>query len=93
MILIFAEQLFYMTGVKKMWTEDHKVYAWWADRLVKQPWWPLPQGGPYGFEPNFVFCLLVCIPVFMYVAEIGTRLFDEPSVKASQWLWKKIKSN
>jgi len=54
-------------------------------------WWPFSDAGPSGLEPNFVFCSVVSVVVFLYVAELGTKLFDTPSVTASRWAWEKSK--
>lgn len=43
-------------------------------------------------EPNFLVCVAISIPIFLYVAEVGTRLFDDPSVKISRWAWQKWKT-
>lgn len=93
MIALLAERLFYLVGLKEPQFDDQKIifgpyYNKWHDAS----WWPLPDGGPMGLEPNFWFCVVICIPTFLYVAEVGTRLFDTPSVKMSKWAWQKLKS-
>lgn len=93
MIAIFSEKLFYLTGVKQAWSDEQKVtYAGIANRWRDAAWWPFPDQGIYGLEPNFVFCVALSIPLFLYVAEIGTRVFDTPSVNASRWVWQKWKT-
>lgn len=81
-----------------------KYYNKWHDAS----WYPIPDGGPWGLEYNFVFCVFLSIPVsstnsqtapnadnvfqvMLYCAEVGTRVFDNPSVKLSSWAWKKLK--
>lgn len=54
-------------------------------------WWPLPDGGPSGLEPNFLLCVALSIPVFLYAAEIGTKMFDTPSLHMSRRLYAKLK--
>jgi hypothetical protein len=63
------------------------LYDGWRSKA----WWPLPDGGPYGLEPNFIFCVVLSLAVMFYFSEIVTRLFDTPGVKLSNWLYKKAK--
>lgn len=90
MIQYFSDNLFYMTGVKTAWSELQKAkFDSIQNALCDQPWWPLPKGGPAGLEPNFLFCCAVSIPIFLYVAEVGTKIFDTPSINASKYVWKR----
>ncbi|PSN72312.1 acyltransferas-like protein [Corynespora cassiicola Philippines] len=50
---------------------------------------PLSKKGPMGFELAFWAPQLIILPVTLYAAEIVTKLFDEPSVKISNWLYRK----
>ncbi|KAF4843363.1 hypothetical protein CGCSCA4_v008228 [Colletotrichum siamense] len=50
---------------------------------------PLPMAGPLGLEPAFVLPHLILLPLTLWLAEMVTRLIDEPSVKFAQWLYKK----
>ncbi|KAF2768830.1 hypothetical protein EJ03DRAFT_327963 [Teratosphaeria nubilosa] len=94
-LAIVSERLFYLTGFKTPDSPEHAEHFGpyvngWRDR----EWWPFK--GPneayhQGLEPNFWVCVTISIPIFLYVAEIGTRLFDGPSVKASRWVWGKLK--
>lgn len=92
LIGILGERLFYLTGVKSpsdlnSFVKFGALYNRWHDAS----WWLLPDGGPVAFEPNFLFCVAICIPFMLYGAEIGTRMFDLPSVKVSNWMYRKIK--
>ncbi|CAK4031428.1 acyltransferase like [Lecanosticta acicola] len=92
MIGIFSERVFYLTGVKSPIDLDSFVkfghlYNKWHDA----PWWPFPDGGYAGLEPNFLFCVALSIPLFLYVAELGTKAFDAPSIKTSNWMYRKMK--
>lgn len=90
MIAIFSERLFYLTGVKQMWKDEHReMYSAIANKWLDSPYFPFGSKGYAGLEPNFLFCVAVSIPLFLYLAEIGTRAFDTPSVTASKWLWRK----
>ncbi|QIW99795.1 hypothetical protein AMS68_005313 [Peltaster fructicola] len=94
MIAYFSESLFFMTGVKEIYEEKQRPkFGAIAGLLSDQPWWPLPKGGPAGLEPNFLFCAFVSIPVYLYVAELGTKMFDRPSIKISQAIWQRFKYN
>lgn len=46
----------------------------------------LPNYGPFGLEVNFLVPHLVLVPMTFWIAEICTRLFDEPSTRAAQYL-------
>ncbi|TKA26029.1 hypothetical protein B0A50_05541 [Salinomyces thailandicus] len=62
--------------------------AYLANRWINSSLWPFggAEGWPKGFEPNFWVCVLITLPVFLYVAEVGTRIFDAPSVKLARWV-------
>ncbi|EDU39441.1 acyltransferase [Pyrenophora tritici-repentis] len=57
------------------------------------PWWvnkfPLPTKGPMGLELAFWATQLIILPVTLYLAEVFTKLIDEPSVKFTNWLYGK----
>ncbi|KAK4183606.1 acyltransferase family-domain-containing protein [Podospora australis] len=50
--------------------------------------WELPRSGPMGMEFSFLVPHLVMLPLTLYLAEIATRVFDEPSVRFPQWLYR-----
>ncbi|KAF2863095.1 hypothetical protein K470DRAFT_226821 [Piedraia hortae CBS 480.64] len=92
MIGMLGERLFYLTAVKKPLNEEQEAqWGGYYDKWHGASWWFLNDGGHMGLEPNFLFCVALCFPCFLYAAEVGTRLFDEPSVKASRWVWERIK--
>ncbi|KAL2147635.1 hypothetical protein VTI28DRAFT_8089 [Corynascus sepedonium] len=66
-------------------------------RLYHLPDWfnlfPLPMSGPMGFEIAFLVPNLVLLPLTLYLAEVVTTLFDEPSVRLPQWLYKTASSS
>lgn len=93
MIGIFAERLFYLTGLKQPWTDDQKeMFGMYQNKWRDSGYWPFPEGGPYGLEPNFLVCVGITIPLTLYLAEVGTRVFDIPSVTLSRWVWQKWKT-
>ncbi|KAG9236701.1 acyltransferase 3 [Amylocarpus encephaloides] len=79
-----------------LWTLSDKLYAavgWsrdWNNEGIKE-WenlWPLSKEGPLGFELSFWVPHLVILPVTLWLAEVGTALFDKPSVTFSHWLYR-----
>lgn len=80
-----------------MWTLGDRVYAavglsrprhkdgipHWTDKF------PLSQKGPMGLELAFWLPQLIILPVTLYAAELVTKLADEPSVKFTNWLYRK----
>ncbi|KXT11436.1 hypothetical protein AC579_7254 [Pseudocercospora musae] len=47
--------------------------------------------GPKGYEPAVLFVLVASLAVIFPLAEIGTRIFDQPSVRIANWMWAKLK--
>jgi hypothetical protein len=47
--------------------------------------------GPVGFQYGVVIDLAVSLPVMFWVAEVGTKVFDEPSVRVSRGIWEGFK--
>jgi len=86
MIGILSERLFYLTGVKTpLYPQEQKMFGHLYNQWHDASWWPFPDGGPLGLEPNFLVCVAISMPIFMYCAEVGTKLFDLPSVKISRY--------
>jgi peptidoglycan/LPS O-acetylase OafA/YrhL len=52
----------------------------------------LSKKGPMGLELAFWLPQLVILPVTLYLAEVATKLVDEPSVKFTNWLYKQTLS-
>jgi peptidoglycan/LPS O-acetylase OafA/YrhL len=50
---------------------------------------PLSKKGPMGLEVAFWLPQLIILPVTFYVAEVVTKLVDEPTVKFTSWLYRK----
>jgi hypothetical protein len=91
MIAIFSERLFWLTGVWKVegrGQEDIDKFGHLFRKWYDASWWPFSDQGLYGLEPNYLFCAFSSIIVFLYVAEVGTKLFDTPSFHLSRWLYK-----
>lgn len=49
---------------------------------------PLSDWGPLGLEISALAPQLILLPTTLYFAGVVTKLFDEPSVKFSKWLFK-----
>lgn len=81
----FLAGLYYLAGVKKPQDGDTWASLWlqWYDAS----WFPFTNHGPIGLEPNFLFCAAISITIFLYVAELGTKFLDAPSVRMSKWVY------
>lgn len=87
----------YLTHGPVLWTLGDRVYA--ATGLTKEshalgiPTWvnsfPLPRTGPFGMEINFLIPQLILLPVSLWIAEMTTTLFDEPSIRIAAWMYRK----
>ncbi len=78
-IYVLADRLYAAVGFQK---NGHKNIPQWVDKI------PMPMNKPMGFELAFWAVQIINVPVTFYMAEIVTRLFDEPSVKFSNWLYR-----
>nr|OQO02408.1 hypothetical protein B0A51_17664 [Rachicladosporium sp. CCFEE 5018] len=91
---LFSDRLFYLTGFrgpKPLMDDPYEPFLALYNKWHDSAWWPIPDGGPQGLEYNFVIVVLLSLPVMLYCAEVGTRVFDEPSVRLSSWAYKKWK--
>ncbi|KAF2469832.1 acyltransferas-like protein [Lindgomyces ingoldianus] len=80
-IWVLADRLYAAVGFAR---EVHKEHIpKWVDAF------PLSKKGPMGFELAFWAPQLVILVVTLYAAEVVTKLFDGPSVKFSNWVYKK----
>lgn len=50
---------------------------------------PMSKAGPMGLEPAFLAPQIILAPLTFWLAEIVTRVFDEPSVKIANWAYRK----
>lgn len=88
MIGLFSERLFWLAGVK--YRKDDIAQALFGHlwgRWYNASWFPFTDSGPFGLEPNYIFCAAVSIVAFLYVAELGTKLLDRPAVRVSRWVY------
>lgn len=80
-----------------LWILGDRLYAatgWHRDaHLIHLPGWidafPLSKAGPLGMELSFLAPHLILLPFTLWLAEVVTKLIDEPSVKISQWAYQK----
>ena len=87
----------YLVHGPVLWTLGDRIYA--AVGRLRQnqsavvPGWinliPLPSWGPLGLEVNYLIPHLILLPSTLWLAEVVTKLFDEPSVMFSRWLFDK----
>ncbi|QIX01388.1 hypothetical protein AMS68_006905 [Peltaster fructicola] len=92
-IAIFAERLFYLTGLKQAWQDEQKItFGMYQNKWRDSGFWPFSANGSYGLEPTFLACVAITLPLMLYLAEVGTRAFDLPSVTLSRWVWQKWKN-
>ena len=93
LIGLISERLFYATRVKTPSRAQAVVFRAWVRLLDRIPILHLLtklDKGPYGLELNFLFCVVVSLPAFLYVAEISTKLVDAPTVRLSKWLYRRL---
>jgi peptidoglycan/LPS O-acetylase OafA/YrhL len=64
--------------------EQLKNLGQWADKFV------LPKSGPLGLEVAFILPQIILLPVTVWLADVVTRLVDEPSVRFCQWLYSRM---
>lgn len=82
----FSVYLFSLAGVGTQPVGNDALAKVWK-KWYEASWFPLSNDGPAGLEPNFLFCAVVSALVFLYVAELGTRFLDAPSVRLSRWVY------
>ncbi|KAF8859825.1 hypothetical protein BDZ45DRAFT_589198 [Acephala macrosclerotiorum] len=85
----------YLVHGPVLWTLGDRLYqavGWYREEhLQYTPSWiniyPLSQTGPLGLEISFLAPHLILLPLTLWLAEVVTKLFDEPSVRFSQWAY------
>lgn len=88
MIAFFSERLFYLTSVKKNMDEGAvSMFGPIGNKWYDSKWFPFTDQGPYGVEPNYLFCLMLSLVVFLYIAELGVKAIEGPSVRLSIWVY------
>ncbi|KAF2153586.1 hypothetical protein K461DRAFT_224487 [Myriangium duriaei CBS 260.36] len=90
---------FYLVHGPVLWTLGDRFYAaagrLRAGHIGVVPGWinlvPLPGYGPFGLEINYLVPMLILLGFTLWLAELGTKFIDEPSVKFAQWVQSKLK--
>jgi hypothetical protein len=59
----------------------------WVNRFA------FPSWGPFGLEVNYLIAHLILLPVTLWLADVVTKLFDEPSVKFAQWFYRTVQES
>jgi len=85
----------YLVHGPVLWSIGDRVYAAVGriheGQIANIPAWmnamPLPDWGPFGFELNYLIPHLILLPLTLWVAEITTKLIDEPSLKFARLLF------
>ncbi|KAF2799200.1 hypothetical protein K505DRAFT_231511 [Melanomma pulvis-pyrius CBS 109.77] len=78
---MLGDRLYAAVGMAR---EAHKEHIpQWVDAF------PISKKGPMGLELAFWAPQVVILAVTLYAAEMVTKLFDEPSVRFSNWLYRK----
>ncbi|KAH8726386.1 acyltransferase family-domain-containing protein [Phaeosphaeriaceae sp. PMI808] len=75
-----GERVYAAVGLKR--TTHEKNLPHWVDKF------PLSTKGPLGFEIAFWVPQLFLLPFTLYLAEMVTKLVDEPSVKFTNWFYR-----
>lgn len=80
-----------------LWTLGDRVYlavGWIRFEHIEglKSWlnlYPISSAGPLGLEVRFLVPHLIILPFTFWLADITTKLFDEPSVRIAQWVYRK----
>jgi hypothetical protein len=81
-IWTLGDRLYVATG---WYREAHEIYTpHWINRF------PLSKAGPLGLELSFLAPHIILLPFTFWIAEIVTKLVDEPAVQFGQWAYAKM---
>ncbi|KAL9527262.1 O-acetyltransferase [Sphaerulina musiva] len=83
----FSRIIFILCGYSHLGGPDAN---WPFDRIAVGAWHDyFPASvGPQGLTPGIILNLMLTLPVMFFVAEMGTKVFDRPSVRLSRWVWE-----
>ena len=51
---------------------------------------PIPMTGPLGLELQFLVAQMMIFPVTLYISELATKVFDEPSIELGRRAYRSI---
>ncbi|KAI2622795.1 acyltransferase family-domain-containing protein [Hypomontagnella submonticulosa] len=88
----------YLVHGPVLWTLGDRLYTatgWYQEaETIHIPRWvnalKLPKAGPLGLEMSFLVPHLVLLPFTIWLAEIVTRVIDEPSIRFAQWVYRRL---
>ena len=88
---------FYLVHGPVLWVLGDRLYVatGWSreSHALGIPNWinlfPLPKAGPLGLDLAFLVPHLILLPVTLWLADVVTKVIDEPSIKFAQWLYGK----
>ena len=89
---------FYLVHGPVIWVVGHRVYAavgWHSEAhaTIGGAWvnaFPLPRWGPLGLELNFIAAQCFLFPLTLWLAAVVTKTLDEPSIRLSQWAYRRV---
>lgn len=87
----------YLVHGPVLWTLSDRVYlalGWERENNIEMllGWmnlYPIKRSGVFGLELAFLLPHILLLPVTFYCAELTEKLFDEPSIRFPQWLYRK----
>ncbi|KAK4044068.1 acyltransferase 3 [Parachaetomium inaequale] len=83
-----GDRVYYAVGWHRPAGELHYApIAHWGHVL------PLPQTGPLGLEIALLLPQLVLLPLTLWVADLVTRMVDEPAVRFAAWMYKRVQQD
>jgi peptidoglycan/LPS O-acetylase OafA/YrhL len=77
-----GDRLYHAVGYVNTFSPDPKTLAAWSNIF------PLPTTGILGLEIAFLLPHLILLPLTIWVADVVTRIVDDPSLRFSSWLYK-----
>ncbi|KAK3390630.1 acyltransferase family-domain-containing protein [Podospora didyma] len=78
-----GDRVYHAVGWVRALGDGSKELAPWINIL------PLSRFGPMGLEIAFVIPQMILLPLTLWVADLTTRIVDEPSVRFASWLYKR----
>lgn len=88
----------YLTHIPLEWTVGDRIYRLLG--VVRQEFTTpydglltVPDIGPRGFSLGFIVAQMVILPLNILLADLGTKVLDDPSVKAGKWVAGKLGLN
>lgn len=86
----------YLMHIPLEWTISDRIHRVFGIKRQKfttpfDDWLYLPDFGPKGLSTGFLFLQILILPMNLWLAQLGTRYLDEPSVRIGRdivdWIW------